>query len=205
MSNCTLIDTVSCVNIEQLDLILLDRDGVINMDSPDFIKNPDEWLPLPDAINAIVQLQSQFKVAICTNQSGVGRGLLSEDTLAAIHAKLNDLVQNNGGTRVPIFYCPHHPDDNCPCRKPMAGLLEAAMHSHQCTPASTLFVGDSEKDLQAAANAGCQSALVLTGNGASTSATRHQHPSSSDGDISEYADLKSVADALTHRQPKRPG
>jgi len=127
MSNCRPINRVSGVNSKNLNLILLDRDGVINMDSPDFIKNPDEWQPLPNAIAAIVQLQRQFKVAICTNQSGISRGLLSEDTLAAIHAKLNDLVQSSGGNRLPVFYCPHHPDDNCPCRKPQPGLLQAAI------------------------------------------------------------------------------
>ena len=153
-------------------LVLLDRDGVINVDSPDYIKSPEEWHPISGAMQAIVQLQRHVTVAVCTNQSGVGRGLFDEDTLAAIHQKLNDALIASGGRPLDVFYCPHHPDDGCPCRKPQPGLLECAMQAYGIAPDATVYAGDSAKDLQAAANAGCHSALILTGNGNATATTR---------------------------------
>lgn len=152
----------------ELKLILLDRDGVINIDSPDFVKSPTEWHALPGAIEAIVTLQERFTVAVCTNQSGIGRALFDESTLAAIHTKLNTCISDSGGDAIDIFYCPHHPDAGCTCRKPHPELLQHAMRAHGSDPQTTLYVGDSEKDLLAADRAGCKSALVLTGNGSTT-------------------------------------
>ena len=154
------------MDLGQINLVLLDRDGVINQDSPDYIKSTQEWRPLKGAIDAIVQLQRRFKVAVCTNQSGVARGLFDEETLAAIHDKLNQTIEDAGGDAVDVFYCPHAPHAQCPCRKPNAELLIQAMRSYNAQPSNTLYVGDSEKDVQAAINAGCTSVLVLTGNGA---------------------------------------
>jgi len=151
--------------------VLLDRDGVINFDSPDYIKTPDEWQALPGALEAIVRLQQHVQVAVCSNQSGVGRGLFDEDTLSRIHDKFNAGLIACGGEAVDIYYCPHHPDDGCPCRKPQPELLHRAMQAFGIAPAATLYAGDSEKDLLAAANARCRAALVLTGNGASTAKT----------------------------------
>ena len=151
-----------------LKLILLDRDCVINIDTPDFVKSPAEWHPLPGAIEAIVALQDQHTVAVCTNQSGVGRGLFDETTLAAIHTKLNRCITDSGGKAVDVFYCPHHPDAGCTCRKPQPGLLQQAMQTNGTDAQATIYVGDSEKDLLAATQAGCRSALVLTGNGSAT-------------------------------------
>jgi D-glycero-D-manno-heptose 1,7-bisphosphate phosphatase len=152
----------------KLRLILLDRDGVINSDTPDFVKSPIEWHALPGAIEAVVTLQERFTVAVCTNQSGIGRALFDESTLAAIHTKLNTCIKDSGGDAVDIFYCPHHPDAGCRCRKPHPELLQRAMRSHGADPQATLYVGDSEKDLLAALQAGCKSALVLTGKGSTT-------------------------------------
>ena len=151
--------------------MLLDRDGVINFDSPDYIKNPDEWQPIPGALEAIAQLQRHVRVAVCSNQSGVGRGLFDEATLSRIHDKLNAQLSAHGGKAVDVFYCPHHPDDGCPCRKPAPELLTRAMQAYAAAPAATLYAGDSEKDLLAAANANCRAALMLTGNGAVTAQT----------------------------------
>ncbi|MEM9622757.1 MAG: D-glycero-beta-D-manno-heptose 1,7-bisphosphate 7-phosphatase [Pseudomonadota bacterium] len=175
---------------QDLKLVLLDRDGVINVDSPDFIKHPDEWQALPGALAAIAQMQRYFKVAICSNQSGVGRGLFSEEILAAIHTKLNDELCAVEGNRLPVFYCPHHPDDVCPCRKPQPALLLTAMRSFGCTPGETVYIGDSAKDLQAAANAGCDARLVLTGNGQTTLASAAAHG------VTHYADLAEAATQL---------
>ena len=156
------------MDLSQIELVLLDRDGVINYDSPDYIKSPEEWAPLPSAINAIVSLQAYVEVAVCTNQSGVGRGYFSEATLGEIHNKLNTCLKEAGGRPLNIFYCPHHPSENCPCRKPKPELLLCAMGAFGVPPNKTLYAGDSEKDLLAARNARCWDVLILTGNGAQT-------------------------------------
>ena len=154
-----------------VDLVLLDRDGVINEDSAAYIKSPDEWHAIEGSIEAIVILQNYVRVGVCTNQSGVGRGLFNEQTLAAIHDKLNKAIQDAGGTPIDIFYCPHPPGAGCPCRKPKPELLITAMRAYNAYPQNTLYAGDSEKDLNAADNAGCIDALILTGNGAQTAST----------------------------------
>ena len=154
-----------------VDLVLLDRDGVINFDSADYIKQPDEWRPIPGAIAAMVVLQKKVTVAVCTNQSGVGRGLFSEDILADIHKKLNTTLIEAGGVAVDIYYCPHHPEAGCPCRKPEPELLLAAMRAYDAEASTTVYAGDSEKDLLAARNANCTGALILTGNGVQTALT----------------------------------
>ncbi len=173
-------------------LILLDRDGVVNHESADFIKSPSEWRPLDGAIEAIVLLQAHFDVAICTNQSGVGRGLLSESTLQQIHDKLNNAIIDAGGKPVNIYYCPHTPDDDCSCRKPRPGLISAAIRSWGGAPKATLYAGDSARDLEAAQAAGCQSALLLTGNGPQTQL------SDAARDVPCYRDLAELAEILTN-------
>ena len=186
-------DTQQPIYRKRPRLILLDRDGVVNAESPEFIKTEDEWIALPGSLSAIARLQAaQFDVAVCTNQSGVGRGLFSHATLGLIHAKLNAQLVALGGTAVDIFYCPHLPDDDCPCRKPRPDLLLTAMHEHKCTPEQTVFVGDAHRDLVAAANAGCDSILVRSGHGTTTQ--------SKYGDLAAavFDDLAAVADALTN-------
>ena len=179
---------------EHTNLILLDRDGVINFDSSTFIKGPDEWRPLPGAMSAIAALQTQYLIAVCTNQSGVGRGLLDLATLDAIHDKLNQELVQAGGKPLNIYFCPHLPDAGCACRKPQPGLLLAAMEAVQVAPTHTVYVGDSTKDVAAAANAGCRAALVLTGNGAETKAAlTRQAAGSTDNAPSIYQDLADFA------------
>ncbi|GEM_PF-531431 len=157
--------TPQTASSKNLQLVLLDRDGVINVDSPDYIKSAEQWLPLPGAIAAIVKLQGAYAVAVCSNQSGVARGLFDESTLASIHDKLNACIKQAGGEAVDVFYCPHHPDAGCQCRKPAPELLHLAMRTHGAAAANTLYAGDSETDLLAAENAGCTPVLILTGNG----------------------------------------
>ncbi len=148
-------------------LILLDRDGVINQDSDAFVKSADEFIPLPGAMEAIARLhRAGFRIGVCTNQSGIGRGLLTEQTLATIHDKLNRLVLSAGGRIDGIRYCPHLPDAGCGCRKPKPGMLLDLMGESGADSASTVFVGDSLRDLEAAKAAGCRAVLVRTGNGA---------------------------------------
>ena len=173
------------------DLVLLDRDGVINHDSDQYIKSPDEWYAIDGAMEAIAALQRRFSVAVCTNQSGVGRGLFSSATLAAIHGKLNDAVTTAGGQALEVFFCPHRPDDGCLCRKPRPGLLTTAMQARSADPGRTLYVGDSEKDLLAAEAAGCRSVLVRTGNGRQTEACEAARRAA------VFDDLRALSQALT--------
>lgn len=155
-------------------LILLDRDGVINYDSDDYIKSPDEWLPIASSITAIAQLkQAGHRVVIVSNQSGVGRGYFSEDTLTAIHEKMQQTLAAENAELDGIYYCPHAPEANCSCRKPKPGLLQQALNDFQTSPADALLIGDSLRDLQAAAAIHIPSILVLTGKG---DKTRQQNP-----------------------------
>lgn len=147
-----------------LQLILLDRDGVINQESADFIRSPAEWQPLPGAMQAIANLQARYQLAVVTNQSGVGRGYLSLATLDAIHAKMNQILIAGGGRALDVFFCPHLPDAGCDCRKPAPGLIHAAMQKNTADPQQTLVVGDAERDMVAADRAGAYSVQVLSGN-----------------------------------------
>jgi D-glycero-D-manno-heptose 1,7-bisphosphate phosphatase len=147
-------------------LILLDRDGVINFNSPDYIKEPAEWLPLPGALEAIAKLRNAgYLVGVCSNQAGVGRAKFSNADLDAIHAKMCRAIADAGAELNSVHYCRHHPNEGCACRKPEPGMLLAAMQESQADPQQTLYIGDSITDVQAALAAGCQPILVRTGNG----------------------------------------
>ena len=150
-------------------LILLDRDGVINQDSKDYIKNAEEWAPIKGSLEAIADWQRRgIEFAVCTNQSGLGRGLFSKDDLFNMHAKCNSILKSLGGKPLRFFFCPHTPENNCSCRKPKALLLELAIKTLGSKPSNTVFVGDSSSDLKAAQAASVQFILVHTGNGEST-------------------------------------
>ena len=150
-------------------LIILDRDGVINHDSAQFIKSPDEWRPIPGSLEAIARLNhAGFRVVVATNQSGVGRGLLDIGTLNAIHEKLHKALGQVGGRLDAIFYCPHTGDSHCECRKPRPGMLEEIGRRFNVDMAGVPCVGDSERDLLAAQTVGAQPMLVLTGKGEMT-------------------------------------
>ena len=150
-------------------LILLDRDGVINFDSPESIRSADEWIAIPGSLEAIVELkQSGRRVGVCSNQSGIGKGLFTEEDLVSIETRLNDELRALG-TSIDFFcYCPHPPGSDCLCRKPKPGMLNDAMRALKVDPEDTCFVGDSRRDIDAALAAGCEPVLVLTGNGVRT-------------------------------------
>jgi D-glycero-D-manno-heptose 1,7-bisphosphate phosphatase len=146
--------------------IVLDRDGVINIDSDDYIKSAEEWVPIAGSIEAIAVLsQAGFDIFVATNQSGVGRGLFTLNDLQKMHAKFTRLVTQAGGKAVEIFYCPHTPLDNCDCRKPKTGLLTQIEANFDCKLNGAYFIGDSVRDIQAAASFGCKPILVKTGKG----------------------------------------
>lgn len=150
-------------------LIVLDRDGVINRDSADFIKSPDEWRPIDGSAEAIGRLtQAGYTVAVASNQSGLGRGLFDQKSLAAIHRKMARAIEAAGGRIDRIVYCPHAPDAGCDCRKPLPGLFRQLADHYGQDMAGVYAVGDSLRDLQAAKTAGASPVLVLTGNGEQT-------------------------------------
>ncbi|GMQ96920.1 MAG: D-glycero-beta-D-manno-heptose 1,7-bisphosphate 7-phosphatase [Gammaproteobacteria bacterium] len=149
-------------------LIILDRDGVINHDSDEYIKSPDEWRPLPGSLQAIANLhRAGYKLVVATNQSGLGRGLFNLDTLRDIHEKMLRQIRDEGGALDGIFYCPHIPNDHCRCRKPETGLFEDIAQRFQASLAEVYAVGDNLRDTQAALAVGAKPIHVLTGKGAS--------------------------------------
>lgn len=150
-------------------IIILDRDGVINEDSADYIKSPEAWVPIPGSMEAIaVMHQKGFKIYVATNQAGIARGILTEDSLHAIHEKMLKTVEGTGGKISGIQYCPHHPDEKCGCRKPEPGMLLTIARETGIDITGAPYVGDSLKDIRAAESAGCEPVLVLTGNGSET-------------------------------------
>ncbi len=152
-----------------MKLIILDRDGVINQDSPDYIKHPDEWIALPGSLQAIARLhQAGYTIAVATNQSGLARGLFDITTLTAIHQKLRKELGQLAGAIDAFFVCPHGPDEQCVCRKPLPGLFEDIAKRYDTELVGVPAIGDSLRDLQASAAAGCTPWLVQTGNGPKT-------------------------------------
>jgi D-glycero-D-manno-heptose 1,7-bisphosphate phosphatase len=173
-------------------LVILDRDGVINFDSDDYIKSPDEWRPIPGSLEAIARLhQAGWRVTVASNQSAVGRGLITESDLDAIHRRMEEAAEAAGGRFDGIFYCPHHPDEGCRCRKPLPGLLQAIAAHFDVSLEHVSVIGDSARDIEAATAAGANPALVLTGNG---ERTRAELPA--DSTVPCYADLSAAVDAL---------
>ena len=177
-------------------LLILDRDGVINRDSREFVKNVDEWLPIPGSIEAIAKLsKAGYTVAVASNQSGLARGLFDRKALRAMHRKLRRLVAAEGGRIDRIVVCPHGPKDGCHCRKPAPGLLQR-LARYYCTSLDGVpAVGDSLRDLEAAVAAGATPILVRTGNG---KAVARRLPKSLRS-VSVFDNLAAVADALLKR------
>jgi D-glycero-D-manno-heptose 1,7-bisphosphate phosphatase len=175
-----------------MKLVILDRDGVINFDSDHFIKNPEEWKPIPGSLEAIARLnQADYRVVVSTNQSGIGRGLFDMPTLNAIHDKMHKACALVGARIDAVFFCPHTAESHCRCRKPNTGMLEEISERYNVSLAGVPTVGDSLRDLQSAATMGALPLLVLTGKGIKTDAA---------GDLPEgtrvFADLAAVVAEL---------
>ena len=151
-----------------MSLIILDRDGVINEDSDAYIKSPEEWHAIPGSLAAIARLsEAGHTIAIATNQSGVGRGMYSLATLAAIHAKMLAAIKNHGGQVALLCFCPHRPDEHCACRKPRPGLFHQIGQLLSMEVRDAFAVGDSVRDIEAALQVGAHPIGVKTGKGAS--------------------------------------
>ena len=154
--------------------IILDRDGVINYDSDHYIKSPAEWLAIPGSLAAIAALnRAGYIVLVATNQSGVARGLYDLGTLNSIHEKMRHELAAEKGVIEKIFFCPHHPDEGCACRKPKTGLLQQMAAHYPINWSACYFIGDSHSDILAAQSIGCKPILVKTGKGERTLA---KHP-----------------------------
>jgi D-glycero-D-manno-heptose 1,7-bisphosphate phosphatase len=152
-----------------MQLIILDRDGVINEDSDDFIKSPSEWNPIRGSLEAIARLhRAGWHVVVATNQSGIARKLFDLDTLARIHETMHRRVIESGGLIDAVFFCPHGPDDGCRCRKPLPGMFHDIAERLHINLAGVPAIGDSLRDLQAAQAAGASPILVKTGKGFGT-------------------------------------
>ncbi len=177
-----------------MKLIILDRDGVINKDRDDFVKNVDEWEPLPGSMDAIALLtQAGYTIAVATNQSGLGRGYFSMHDLNQMHAKMHRLVQQASGRIDGIWFCPHTNADHCDCRKPKPGLVEDILERFGADAHNTIMVGDSLRDLQAIEAVGGKPYLVLSGKGKKT-LSKEQDKLPANTEI--FDDLMAVAEYL---------
>ena len=182
-------------------LIILDRDGVINRDSDDFIKSPEEWHPIPGSLEAISRLcQAEYRVVVISNQSGIARGLLTFNTLNRIHQKMLEQLHALGGEINAIFFCPHGPDDGCNCRKPLPGLFDELQQRLDRDLNGVDAIGDSLRDLQASRAAMANPVLVRTGKGSDTEKALSKDPIKNDlGDVPIFDDLAAYVESLRLR------
>jgi D-glycero-D-manno-heptose 1,7-bisphosphate phosphatase len=178
-------------------LVVIDRDGVINYDSANYIRCPDDWRPLPGSLAAIATLhRAGFDVVVATNQSGVGRGYFSAETLEQIHRRMDEAIRSAGGKLAGVFVCPHHPAAGCGCRKPKPGLLRQIEAAFERPLAGVPAIGDSGRDLDAALAVGARAMLVRTGNGERTLRT---YPGMDRVEV--FADLAEAAAVLVSEAP----
>ena len=184
-----------------MKLIILDRDGVINQDSDSFVKSAEEWIPIEGSIKAIARLyKAGFTVVVATNQSGLGRGLFDNHALQAMHKKMHALVEDAGGKIAGVFYCPHHPDDNCECRKPKAGLINAIEQQLNINAYGAIVIGDSLRDLQAGITKKCVPILVKTGKGQATLKKIVIEQIADFHNLAVYNNLAAASDAIIKSQ-----
>jgi len=184
--------------------VLLDRDGVINFDSPDYILTPEQWHPIPGSLEAIAKLhKAGIPVAICSNQSGLGRGMMNEELFHAIHAKMLLAIEEAGGMLTYVAYCPHNPDDQCTCRKPLPGLIFEALKALNIKAEDAIMIGDSTRDIKAAHAAGVDSMLVQSGYG--NAQTILQRSLVINPEINVYPNLATAVDSILSHSLTKTG
>jgi D-glycero-D-manno-heptose 1,7-bisphosphate phosphatase len=189
-----------------MKLVILDRDGTINEDRDDFVKSPDEWVPLPGALEAIARLNhAGWHTVIATNQSGLGRGTFDMSTFNGMHAKMNQMLAKQGGRIDAVFFCPHAPDDSCTCRKPLPGLFVQIGERFGMSLRDVPVVGDSLRDLQAGVAAGCRPHFVRTGKGARLNDAQLAELCALVPGTVVHADLAAFAEHLVQRQREDRG
>ena len=185
-----------------MKLVILDRDGTINESSDDFVKSPEEWLPLPGVLEAIARLNhAGFQVVVVSNQAGLGRGLFDMAQVNAMHAKMHKLLAAAGGRVEAVFFCPHAPDEECRCRMPSPGLFEQIADRYGISLQGVPMAGDSLRDLQAGHAAGCEPHLVLTGLGGGC--RDRSLPDTFPPGTRVHADVGAFADHLIARDAER--
>ena len=189
-----------------LKLIILDRDGTINEDRDDYVKSPDEWVPIPGALEAIARLNhALWHPVVATNQSGLARGLFDASALNAVHIKMNQALAKVGGRIDAVFFCPHGPSEGCRCRKPLPGLFEMIAERYGVELTDVALVGDSLRDLEAGTAVGCQPHLVRTGKGARLDEEQLEQILEQVPGAQVHTDLAAFAEHLIQGQRKERG
>ena len=176
--------------------VFLDRDGVINANRADYVKNWDEFVFLPGVFDALRRLaQDERAIVVVSNQSAIGRGLVPVEAVETIHHRMRAEVQRQGGRIDAVFYCPHGPQDDCDCRKPLPGLLLRAAAELHLDLARSYVIGDAVSDVEAALAAGCSPIFVLTGRGEGQSSLLKQQRYVG---VPLVADLPAAVDLILH-------
>lgn len=189
-----------------MKLVILDRDGTINEDRDDFVKSPEEWVPLAGALEAIARLNhAGWHAVLATNQSGLGRGLFDMAMLNAMHARMNQLLAKQGGRIDAVFFCPHTPEEQCDCRKPMPGLVLEIAERYGVDLKDVPLVGDSLRDVQAGCAAGCPTHLVRTGKSSLLTETQLADLLKQAPGTQVHADLGAFADSLIQQERRLRG
>ena len=179
-------------------LLVIDRDGTLSRDPEDFIRGPDDWEPLPGAVEALARLyEAGWRIVVASNQAGLGRGLFDMATLNAVHARMHRVLAQAGARIEAVFFCPHAPDEGCDCRKPAPGLFLQIAQRFGVLPQQMVAAGDSMRDVQAALAAGCDTHLVLTGQLAAWRGVGR--PPELPAAVTCHDDLAALADALLAR------
>jgi D-glycero-D-manno-heptose 1,7-bisphosphate phosphatase len=151
-------------------LVILGRDGILNVYREDHVKSPDEWDPIPGALEAVARLNhAGWHTVVATNQAGIGRGMIDMASINAVHLRMTQRLAEVGGRLDAVFFCPHTPEDNCECRKPKPGLMKQIAQRYGIEPRTVPMVADTLRDLHAARAAGCEPHLVRTGRAAGLS------------------------------------
>lgn len=185
-----------------MKLVILGRNGTLNVHREDFVKSDSEWTPLPGALEAVARLNhAGWHVVIASNQSGLGRGLFDVASLNAMHAKMHKMLAAVGGRVDAVFFCPHAPDEGCDCRKPKPGLFFQIGERYGVDLANVPTAGDSLRDLQAGAAAGCEPHLLLTGTSASCRGMETLPPEYP-ATTSVHDDLPAFVDFLLEREQR---
>ena len=183
-------------------LLILGRDGILNVFRSDHVKAPDEWVPVDGALEAVARLnQAGWHAVVATNQSGIGRGLVDMASLNAVHQRMMQLLAAVGGRIDAVFLCPHGPEDQCHCRKPLPGLMHQIAERYGIDDLSTVpMVCDTARDLQAAQAAGCEPHVVRTGRAAALSDAELAQWTAGVSGVRVHANLSELADFLLHRE-----
>lgn len=183
-----------------LKLVIVGRDGILNEYRDDHVKAPEEWVPLPGALDAVARLHhAGWHVVLATNQAGIGRGMIDMASLNAVHAHMMQLLQRAGGRIDAVFFCPHTPEDECDCRKPLPGMMKQIGQRYGVDLHNVPMVCDTPRDLQAALAAGCEPHLVCTGRAAAYDDTQLQRLVEQAPGTTVHKDLAACADFLLHR------